>query len=82
MHLDIHGRIGIQGVIEFIWGDQQCSISSLLFNFVGDQVMVHALEGPQNVGVKIANWEKLCDLGYADDLVGLIECTEQTQCIV
>ena len=47
-----------------------------------DVVMVRALQGLQNPGVRIINGENLADLEYADDIVLLFENASEGQIVL
>lgn len=50
-----------------------------MFNFVVGEVAENCSSGLLNIGVELANDEKLCYLDNADYLVCLFECTEHLQ---
>lgn len=58
---------------------QDCHITPSLFNFVMDDVVEYAFGSLQGIVVELANGEKLCDLGYADDDACLFKSADHKQ---
>ena len=44
-----------------------------------DEILITALDGLQDVGVEIAQGDRICDLEYADDIVCLFESVDAAQ---
>jgi hypothetical protein len=61
---------------------QGCPLSPFLFNFIIDAVMMRALQGLQNPGVRIIAGENLVDLEYADDIVLIFEKEGEAQALL
>lgn len=51
-----------------------CPLSPFLFSFVVGLIMQIAKFPYENSGIEICSDKKLCELGYADDVVLLGEC--------
>ena len=86
LYSQTQGRVRIYGLLSESFPArsgvlQGCSLYPFLFNFVIDEIMMGALEGPLKPGVHVITGEKLVDLEYADNIVLLFEDVHEAQAV-